>query len=172
AFQALGEGGNYLQPTLTRTEAAFGFAEAPLSGSTRLQFGARVEHVSTDGTPASDVSTSRTFTPVSASAGLIFDATPIVRLGLTLSSAARAPAQTELFARGPHDGPGTFETGDPTLDVERANSLEGTLRFKQDRVGFEGSLWYTSFSNYIFAQLTGRTCDDDGNCVADDSLEL
>jgi iron complex outermembrane receptor protein len=82
------------------------------------------------------------------------------------------PAQTELFARGPRDGPGTFETGDPTLQEERANSLEGTVRFKHERVAFEGSLWYTSFSNYIFGRLTGRTCDADGNCVDDDSQEL
>src|SRR5919197_2959250 len=36
-FSALGEGADYLQPTTTRTEAAFAFAEAPLAGSARLQ---------------------------------------------------------------------------------------------------------------------------------------
>jgi iron complex outermembrane receptor protein len=51
-------------------------------------------------------------------------------------------------------------------------SLEETLRFKHERMRFAGSLWHTSFSNYIFGELTGRTCDDDGNCVADDSQEL
>jgi iron complex outermembrane receptor protein len=171
-FSALGEGANYLLPTTTRTQALFAFGEVPLGKSVRLQTGARVEHVDIDGTPASDVPTARSFTPVSGSLGFVFDASASTRLGLTLTSAARAPAQTELFARGPHDGPGTFETGDPTLDEERANSLEGTLRFNKDRVAFEGSLWYTGFSNYIFGELTGRTCDDDGNCVADDSMEL
>jgi iron complex outermembrane receptor protein len=171
-FSALGEGADYLLPTTTSSQALFGFGEVPLGKSVRLQTGARVERVDIDGTPASGLSTSRSFTPVSGSLGFVFDESESTRLGLTLTSAARAPAQTELFARGPHDGPGTFETGDPTLDQERANSLEGTLRFKHERVGFEGSLWYTSFSNYIFGDLTGRTCDDDGNCVADDSEEL
>jgi len=171
-FSALGEGANYLLPTTTSSQALFAFGEVPLGKSVRLQTGARVERVDVDGTPASDVPTSRSFTPVSGSLGVLFDVSMSTRLGLTVTSAARAPAQTELFARGPHDGPGTFETGDPTLEEERANSLEGTLRFTHERVGFEGSLWYTSFSNYIFGRLTGRTCDDDGNCVADDSQEL
>jgi iron complex outermembrane receptor protein len=171
-FSALGDGADYLQPTSTRSNALFAFGEVPLGKAVRLQTGARVEHVGIDGTPASDVPTSRTFTPVSGSLGFLFDTSEATQVGLTLTSAARAPAQTELFARGPHDGPGTFETGDPTLDEERANSLEGTLRFHRDRVALEGSLWYASFSNYIFGELTGRTCDAAGLCVADDSQEL
>jgi iron complex outermembrane receptor protein len=171
-FSALGEGADYLQPTSTTTRALFVFAEAPLSKAVRLQTGARVEHVDVEGTPASDVFTSRTFTPISASLGLVFDASDTIRLGLTLTSAARAPAQTELFARGPHDGPGTFETGDATLDVERANSFEGTLRLNRERTVVEGSLWAAKFDNYIFGELTGRTCDDEGNCIAGDTEQL
>jgi iron complex outermembrane receptor protein len=171
-FSALGGGGNYLFPTATKSEAAFAFAEAPIGDKVRLQTGARVERVTIDGTPVTDVPTSRKYTPTSASVGLVFDATSIVRLGVTLSSAARAPAQTELFARGPHDGPATFETGDPTLGLERANSLEGTVRVKTDNVRFEGSVWGAKFSHYVFGQLTGRTCDDTGFCVPDDSQAL
>jgi iron complex outermembrane receptor protein len=171
-FSALGEGEDYLSPTTTKSEAVFAFAEAPLAPNLRLQTGARVEHVQVDGTPATDVATSRDFTPTSASAGLVYDPNQIVRLGLTLSSAARAPAQTELFARGPHDGPGTFETGDSTLELERATSLEGSLRVRLDKVRFDGSVWGAKFNNYIFGQLTGRTCDDEGLCVNDDSQEL
>jgi iron complex outermembrane recepter protein len=171
-FSALGEGADYLLPAQTQSEAVFGFAEAPLGGSWRLQTGARIEQVDIDGTPASGEATSRRFTPSSASAGVVFDVNPIVRLGFTLSTAERAPAQTELFARGPHDGPGTFETGDPTLQAERANSLEGTLRIRTDNVRFEGALWGAKFNDYIFGQLTGRTCDDEGVCANDDSQEL
>jgi iron complex outermembrane receptor protein len=109
---------------------------------------------------------------VSGSAGVVFDATEAVRLGVTLTSAARAPAQTELFARGPHDGPATFETGDPTLDVERANSLEASIRVRRDKVRFEGSLWAAKFSNFIYGRLTGRTCDDEAVCVDNDTQDL
>jgi iron complex outermembrane receptor protein len=171
-FSALGEGQNYLLPTTTKSAAAFVFADVPLSEQLHLHTGARVESVDIDGTPASDIATSRNFTPVSASAGLLFDASDAVRLGVTLTSAARAPAQTELFARGPHDGPATFETGDPTLGMERANSLEATFRYDSSGVHFEGALWGAKFNDFIFGSLTGRTCDDDGNCAFDGDAEL
>jgi iron complex outermembrane receptor protein len=171
-FSALGEGQNYLLPTTTKTAAAFVFADAPLSGQLHLHAGARVESVDIDGTPASDMATSRSFTPVSASAGLLFDASAAVRLGFTLASSERAPAQTELFARGPHDGPATFETGDPTLRAERANSLEATFRYDSSGVRFESALWGAKFDDFIFGSLTGRTCDDDGACSFDGDAEL
>ena len=171
-FSALGEDSSYLLPTTTKTAAAFGFAEAPLSDNSHLEAGMRVEQVKIQGTPASDVPADLTFTPVSGSLGLVYDATKQVGLGLMLTSAARAPAQTELFARGPHDGPGTFETGDPALGIERANSIEGTLRLRYSAVRVDASLWMARFSNYIYGNLTGRTCDEDGNCVANDSQEF
>ncbi len=163
-YSALGADSSYLFPTTTRSAAGFAFTELPLDPSLRLQAGARLEKVSVDGTPASDVAVSRDFTPVSGSLGLVYDVSERLNLGLTLSSAARAPAVTELFARGGHDGPGTFETGDPTLGVERSNSLEGTLRWRGDGMRVEASAWGAHFDNYIYGALNGQFCDDDGNC--------
>ncbi len=171
-FSALGEAEDYLQPTTTRSNAVFFFGDIPVGRRVHLHTGARVEDVKVDGTPASDEFTSRTFTPISASVGLLFDASGATRLGVTLSSAARAPAQTELFARGPHDGPATFETGDPTLKAERATSLEGTVRTSVGGAHFEGALWGAKFNNYIFGDVTGRTCDEEGTCAFDDAGEL
>lgn len=171
-FSALGTGGDYLFPTSTKNAAVFGFAEAPLGPDLRLQFGARVERVKVEGTPASNVVTDRRFTPVSGSAGLIFDASENVDLGLTFATAARAPAHTELFARGPHDGPATFETGDPTLAMERANSVEGTIRVRAASAEIEGTVWGAKFNNYIFGRLTGRTCDEGGNCAVGNGEDL
>jgi iron complex outermembrane receptor protein len=171
-FSALGEGEEFLLPTTTGSRAVFGFAEAPLGTKLRLQFGARVESVDVDGTSPDDVATSRSFTPVSGSAGLVMDLGEAWRLGLSLSSASRAPAQVELFARGAHDGPRTFETGDPTLGEERANSAEVSLRWRGGRVHADGSLWVTQFDDYIHGELTGRTCDEEGNCFDGDVEEL
>ena len=171
-FSALGEGADYLLPTETRTAAAFAFADAPLTERLHLHVGARVESVEVDGTPADDVRTSRAFTPISASAGLLFETSDALQLGLTLSSAARAPGQTELYARGPHEATATFETGDPGFDEERANSLEATLRFDAGNTSLEVAVWSSDFTDYIFGNLTGRTCDDEGVCAANDSGEL
>ncbi len=164
-FSALGEGADYLLPTHSKSGAVFVFVEAPL-GPLALQGAVRIEHMQITGTPASGVQTTRDFTPVSASLGFTVPVGDDLRLGLTASTAARAPAQTELFARGPHDGPQTLETGDPGLKIERANSLEATLRYKLPMGGrIEASLWGAKFDNYIFGQLTGRRCDDGGACA-------
>lgn len=171
-FAALGEGADYLLPAHTRSAAAFAFADASLGERLHLHVGARVESVDVEGTPADAAATSRGFTPISASAGLLFDAGAGLQLGLTLSSAARAPGQTELYARGPHEATATFETGDPGFDEERANSLEATLRFDAGRIRVEAAAWAARFTDYIYGNVTGRSCDEEGLCVADDSQEL
>ncbi|MXO66199.1 TonB-dependent receptor [Altericroceibacterium endophyticum] len=171
-FSAVGEDASYLFPTLTESEAGYIFTDMPLGDSVNLQASGRIEHVSVEGTPVSDVFTKASFTPVSGAIGALWTATPALKLGLTFSSTGRAPAQTELFARGGHDGPQTFEFGDPTLGIERANSLEASVRFDQGQFHFDGSLYSTWFNDYIYGDLTGRTCDDDGVCVAGDANEL
>jgi iron complex outermembrane receptor protein len=172
-FDALGEGADYLLPTHTASGAGFLFLEAPL-GPLQMQAAGRIEHLDIKGTPAGAVTAvSRDYTPVSVSIGVTYDLNGSIKLGLTGASAARAPAQTELFARGPHDGPGTFETGNPELKMERANSLEATFRSKLPGGGkLEGSLWGARFDNYIYGDLTGRMCDDDGACAADGTGDL
>jgi len=171
-FSAIGADSSYLFPTTTRSAAAFFFTELPVNQQFRFQAGARVEDVTVNGTPSTDVATERGFTPISGSIGALYDIAKGVHIGLTASSAARAPGQTELFARGPHDGPLTFETGDPSLKIERANSLEASLRIHQEKVTFEGSVWGAKFQNYIYGALTGRTCDDDGVCSEGNDEEL
>lgn len=164
-FSAIGDDGSYLFPTTTQSEAAYLFTELPVTDILHLQASGRVEHVRTEGTPASNIYTARDYTPVSGAIGALLDVGSHVKLGLTGSSTGRAPAITELFARGGHDGPNTFETGDPNLKIERANSIEATVRVNLDRFHFDGSAYSTWFNNYIYGDLTGRTCDDDGTCA-------
>jgi iron complex outermembrane receptor protein len=171
-FSAAGEDSAYLFPTHTRSAAAFAFAEAPFGARLHLQAAGRLEAVQIDGTPASDVFTRRSFRPMSASLGAVFDAADSLKLGLTVTSAARAPAQTELFARGGHDGPQTFETGDPGLRIERANSVEATARAAWGPARLQGAVWRAAYRNYIYGRLTGRTCDDDGVCSANGDGDL
>jgi len=171
-FSALGEGAGYLAPTRTDNRALFAFAESRPGERLRLQYGARVEDVDVAGTPADDVPVSRSFTPVSASLGLVFESAEHLRFGVSLSTAARAPAQTELFARGAHEATATWETGDASLEQERANSAELSLRWRGGRVHADGSVWLSDFSNYIYGELTGRTCSEEGECEEGDGGEL
>jgi iron complex outermembrane receptor protein len=170
-FQALGDDGGYLFPTHNQSLAGFIFTEGP-AGPLDIQAAVRAETDSIDGTPASNIATHRDFAPVSGSLGATINAGSNLKLGLTFTSAGRAPAVTELFARGPHDGPETFETGDPDLKMERSNSIEGTARFTLGKVKIEGSAWTARFHNYIYGQLTGRLCDDQDVCAVGGSGDL
>jgi iron complex outermembrane receptor protein len=174
-FSALGDAANYLLPTLSQNYSTFLFTEIPIGERLHLQASGRAEAVQIEGTPGTGIHTTRGFVPLSAAIGGLFDLTDGIKIGLTGSTTTRAPAQTELFARGPHDGPQTFETGDPTLRMERANSLEGTVRLRFPEFTFDGSVYMTSFDNYIYGALTGRNCDDAGICAfgsPDDLREL
>ena len=171
-FSAVGEDSSYLSPATSGSIAAYLFAEITPTSRLHLEASGRVENEHVTGTPASGLNTSSSYTPVSGALGMLYTASESVKLGLTAASTGRAPALTELFAHGGHDGPQTFETGDPNLKMERANSLEASLRVKQGPFHLEGSLYSTWFNNYIYGDLTGRTCDDDGTCVVGDSGEL
>ena len=163
-FSAIGLDSSYLSPTLTNTVAGYIFADSNLTKTLHLETSGRIENVRVSGTPASGIKTERDFVPVSGAIGLLYDASDFLKLGVTASSAGRAPAQTELFAHGGHDGPQTFETGDATLKIERANALEGTARLRVENFSADFSAWSSWFDNYIYGALTGRTCDDDGIC--------
>ena len=81
-FSALGDALNFLFPTLTTSEAAFAFTELPLTDALKFQVGARVEQSDIKGTPASLVPTKLTFTPVSGSAGLVYEPVDTLTFGL------------------------------------------------------------------------------------------
>ncbi|HEY1124900.1 MAG TPA: TonB-dependent receptor [Sphingobium sp.] len=171
-FSALGVDASYLFPAAAENVAGYLFADTHVLPGFHLELSGRVEHARFQGTPADGILTTRDFTPVSGAIGALVDVGQSVKLGLTFSSTGRAPALTEMFARGGHDGPGTFETGDPNLGVERANSLEGTLRIRSGPFHFDGSVYSSWFHNFIYGDLTGRTCDDEGLCSTDPDGEL
>ena len=169
-FSALGDGADYLQPATSRNIAGYGFAEVELSKRVHVEGSVRAERVQVTGSPASGLFTAREYTPVSGAIGALFEPAEGIKLGLTASTTARAPALTELFARGSHDGPQTYETGDPDLVPERARAIELSLRVNQGPFEFDGSVYSTTFDNYVYGDLTGQSCEGDGTCVAGPGL--
>ena len=166
---ASGEGGELLAPSETESAAAFLFEEMPLAGEVlKLQMAGRIEHVDVSGraldasvplAPA-DYAVSRSFTPGSVSAGLVFTPAPDWVFGFTAQHVERAPDALELFSKGPHEATETFEIGDPTLDKEKALSFELNARRTGDDYSFEAAIFHTSFSDFIYKRLTGEICDD------------
>lgn len=171
-FSALGEGEDFLAPTTTDSFGLYGFVEAPLGERLTLELGARYETTEVEGTPISDVFTNRAFEPVSASGGLVFKASEDLTFGLSAVYAERAPNQVELYARGPHEATGTFEIGNPAIDIEKALNLEANARLSLPRVTAELTFFHTDFEGFVFGDLTGNSYDEDGNFFPDDSADF
>ncbi|ATC88231.1 TonB-dependent receptor [Pseudoalteromonas arctica] len=109
------------------------------------------------------------FTPVSLSAGVVWDFTSNYNLGLSVSRSERAPSASELLSFGPHIGTGTYEVGalfdldedghlglsEQAIDLETANNIDLTLRKTQGDVGFILNAFYNQVDNYYYQIDTG-----------------
>lgn len=153
-FSAVGEEA-FIAPVDTRSLGAFWVGERSFEHFD-LEAGVRVENV--DVNPSNNAS--REFTAYAASLGLVLPFAGRWSLGLLADYSARAPIAEELYAYGPHLGTGTFEVGDPTLDVEKAASLSANLRYAGEGWLFSGTLYYMDFSDYIYEAPTGG--EEDG----------
>ena len=152
--------------------AGYMFNEFKFSETTKAQIAGRIEQVELSGmarsfdaagnmttTPASP-----SFTPMSASLGLI-QKLPWDLVGLiTAQYIERAPKPAELFSGGAHDATSTFDKGNPNLKIEAAQSIEIGVRRATGPFRFEATAYYTRFNGFIFRQLTGNTCNDTGAC--------
>jgi len=171
-FEALGEGEDFLFPSITNSLGFYAFADAPLGQDLALELGVRHEHTDVEGTPISDVFTTRDYDPFSAFGGLVFKASDSLRLGANLSYAERAPNQVELFARGPHEATGTWEIGDPDISIENALNLEGNAKLTLPGLTAELTLFHTQFDGFVYGELTGNSYDELGVFFPDDSQEF
>lgn len=112
------------------------------------------------------------FTPVSFSAGLVWDFTPSYNIGLSISRSERAPSASELLSFGPHIGTGTYEIGalfaldeeyderliglsKEVIDLETANNVDLTLRKTQGDVAFVLNAFYNQVDNYYYQNFSG-----------------
>ena len=71
----------------------------------------------------------------------------------------RAPALEELYNFGPHLGNLAFEIGDPTLDAERGNGVDLSLRHDLRRARVTLNYFYYDFGDFIFPFATGEVSE-------------
>ena len=161
-------------PNRNTRVAGYVFNELKFTDTTRAQVAGRVEHVDLsgstpdfpidylpDGTPQFSIARNRSFTPMSASVGLLHDLPWDLVASVSGQYVQRAPKAAELFSRGGHDATGTFDIGNPNLTLETASSVEVGLRRATGPVRFEATGYYTHFNNFIYRRITGVMCDDD-----------
>ncbi|MGE3871126.1 MAG: TonB-dependent receptor, partial [Pseudorhodoplanes sp.] len=152
----------------TQSLAAYAFNEFKFSETWRAQLAGRIESNRVTGSspdiPSGDLATSdrtRNFLPKSGSIGLLHDLPWDMVGSVTAQYVERAPRAPELFSRGGHDATGTFDIGNPNLNMEVAKSLEIGLKRAKGPFRFEANAYYTRFDGFIFRRLTGEMCDDD-----------
>lgn len=164
------DNGGLFDPNTNSRVAGYAFNEFKFSPATKAQIAGRVERVDLSGTGRmfDDVTgfigstpASPSFTPKSASVGLIQNLPWDLVGSITGQYVERAPRPAELFSGGPHDATATFDKGNPNLNIEAASSVEVGLRRAVGPFRFEATAYYTRFKGFIFRRLTGNTCDGD-----------
>ncbi len=181
-----GEAGSLLAPTQSTSVAGYLFEELRLTDTIKVQAAGRIENDHVRGTAAvfpsdflgrsgepAETPQSRTFAPKSASLGLLKDLPWGVVASLNGQYVERAPRAPELFSKGAHDAPGTFEIGNPDLGIEVAKTVELGLRRAKGDWRFEVTAYYTRYSGFIYKALTGIRCGEGfASCGAADGVEF
>ncbi|PKG85320.1 TonB-dependent receptor [Colwellia sp. 75C3] len=199
-FKALGE--EAFSPPSKSEMLAIAWLEEKHFGPVLLQLGARVEQVNIEADDSligfedphhDELSTEpshnehhetlvsfdqQSFTPISASAGLVWDYQSGYNLGISMALSQRAASSGELFSFGPHIGTNTFEVG-AMFDVhqegdeihvelaEQAPSVETSLNFDITFRKFNGdfgyvvSAFYNRIDDYYYQQDTGLVFVED-----------
>ena len=116
------------------------------------------------------------FTPLSASAGFVWDFIPGSNIGIALTHSQRAPTASELFSAGPHIGTGSYEVGalftlheekdgahldyTGSANEEVSNNIDISLRKHEGDVGFVFNLFYNQVRDFYYQSNTGYSSED------------
>ncbi len=170
-FEAIGEEA-FTPPSETR-EMSLAVVEERHVGQVLWQLGARVDNVTIKA-----LEQELDFTPVSASAGLVWDFNKGYNAGVSLTHAERAPSAAEIFSNGPHIATRAFEAGalftaksennstelvagnTNSINKETSNNLDLSLRKFEGNIGFVFNVFYNQVDNYYALINTGLTTED------------
>lgn len=150
---------------------AFIFQELPLgaghaanSGHTdegaRVQFGARFDNYrisSKAGDEKFGAAQTLVFRSVSGSVGISAPLAEHVTLSGSVARAFRAPTVEELFSHAVHAATGSYELGNPALDVERSIGFDAVLRVGGASLSGQLSGYLNRVEGYIAPDVTSDT---------------
>ncbi len=153
-FAAIGEEA-FTPPATTRSQAVF-LSEHIHADPLHFELGGRLEWqtvtAETSGGDYADLA-------VSLAASVIWQIDEANSLALALQRSQRHPSSTELYADGPHLATEQYEVGGADLGIETAYGVD--LSYKSEHTSWDSklSVFYTDFSDYIFARNTGAVTD-------------
>ena len=103
-----------------------------------------------DGTDIKGAAFKKTFSNISASAGITAQLNQQLNIKLNLARSFRAPNMAELASNGAHEGTTRYEYGSIDLKSEVSTQLDAGLEFNTDHVSFNAAAYYNNFSNFIY----------------------
>lgn len=158
-FSAVGAE-SFVPRSITEGLGVFLVEERPYGLGT-LELGVRVQRDESEPTQGS----TNDFTPISVSAGSVFDLGQTYHLKVYATRSQRSPVAEELYALGPHGATATFERGDENLDIETANNIEVSLDHHGERLLWQVNAYYERIEDYIYLQEIDSGLDADGGGV-------
>jgi iron complex outermembrane receptor protein len=148
----------------SRTGGVFVYQELPLGGGDEgasLQVGARydlyrVQPDQTDDARFAGVR-DRDFSNFSGSLGVNVPVTDQLSASVSVAQSFRAPTVEELFSNAFHHAAGTYDIGDPELELEVNRGAEAVLRAQSERINAQVAAFYSRIDNFITPQVVGDT---------------
>lgn len=155
------EGPVELEPSSEITNvAAFAFEEWSRERLT-VTGGLRLDHREQEAAPnertAEPELLRRSFTEVTGALGANVRLGPVVSLASNANVGFRAPSIFELYADGVHGGVAAVQLGTPTLEPERALTVDLSLRANTSRFRGKLTAYRNTIDDYIYLENTGET---------------
>ncbi|HEY0016319.1 MAG TPA: TonB-dependent receptor [Longimicrobium sp.] len=148
----------------SRTAGVFVYQELPLGADddgASLQAGARYDVYQVRPEASSDPRFAgvreREFSNVSGSLGLNVPVTDQLSASVSVAQSFRAPTVEELFSNAFHHAAGTYDIGDPDLELEVNRGAEAVLRAQSERINAQVAAFYSRIDNFITAEVVGDT---------------
>ena len=158
----------FMPSTKTRQSAIYLVEELkkPWGG---FSFGLRSEAVKVngdafdpEGSTRDTAATTKTFSPVSSSLGVLYKLSSDVSLKAHWARTARAPKDYELRADGVHVATAAYEQGSVALQTEKARQMDIGMEWGQGPHTASLNYFDNRFSNYIGLNATRDVVGEDG----------
>lgn len=92
----------------------------------------------------------KSYSNISGSAGLAYEAGRDVTLKLNVARGFRAPSIAELASNGAHEGTNRFEYGEQNLRSETSLQTDAGIEIISEHVSFNANIFYNAMQNFIY----------------------
>ena len=112
----------------------------------------------------------RSFSNVSGSVGVSYEADKNVTVKANIARGFRAPTLAELASNGAHEGTNRYEYGDNNLTSETSLQLDGGIDLNYDHISFSLSAFFNRMNNFIFYRKLSSV--NGGDSLVNDNGDL